>query len=327
MGVDPPVIDTVTCAPPLPHARGGGPIAAALSMNLMASSPRTWGWTRITETHRSTPRLFPTHVGVDPWQTFDNSSPLTLPHARGGGPCRPSQRSWSSASSPRTWGWTVEGRRPLCQQRLFPTHVGVDRPTTTASAAGRSLPHARGGGPSPSASIAAWVASSPRTWGWTAAGQLARDPRLLFATHVGVGCSATTGPVVPPPLRRQRYGTPWPAPPRPSADRPSDRRRLDGIPPVPCRHVCCGHECPRSQLGRGRSGSGTAGDVPGRCRQDPHVAWADSPRHGEGSERHRAGRRPVSVVTPSMPAPRRHRPLLLRGMAWSCGQECPQLRR
>ena len=91
-------------------------------------SPRTWGWT------------------IQLSSSFN--PPLSIPHARGGGPfpthCKahgntvfPTHvgvdrvknrtRKGVTLYSPRTWGWTVIGDAGDFEAVVFPTHVGVDR--------------------------------------------------------------------------------------------------------------------------------------------------------------------------------------------------------
>ncbi len=177
-----------------------------MQTNGVASSPRTWGWTRdygeSERPPRSSPRtwgwtderlvparrrgLFPTHVGVDRIAMQQHRARKTLPHARGGGPASGSAEAMAENSSPRTWGWTLRARHRVSLTVLFPTHVGVDRPGWVARLSPSALPHARGGGPGNDSAIRRSAASSPRTWGWTDWRLAGRVPTDLFPTHVGV---------------------------------------------------------------------------------------------------------------------------------------------
>ncbi len=150
-------------------------------------SPRMWGWTYLFNMRLVSNYVFPTHVGVDRRRAapavsgqriphacgggpLDGLTPrvlsLRIPHACGGGPRRCESCSSGAAYSPRMWGWTVEPDQERPRDRVFPTHVGVDRPTP--------------------AILTKTGMYSPRMWGWTAL-RLAdgRDPGV-FPTHVGV---------------------------------------------------------------------------------------------------------------------------------------------
>ncbi len=94
--------------------------------------------------------------------------------------------AFNDGSSPRTWGWTDSTVMLHLVMALFPTHVGVDRRITRCGSLRSSLPHARGGGPSPYRSIYLTHASSPRTWGWTIKLINLLLVSCLFPTHVGV---------------------------------------------------------------------------------------------------------------------------------------------
>ena len=170
----------------LPHARGGGPSGSPGSDALARSSPRTWGWTAPARSSRTTYSLFPTHVGVDPISRLGRCRRRPLPHARGGGPNTRREPWKGSGSSPRTWGWTPSLMEIPTASALFPTHVGVDPSCAPLAPPGRSLPHARGGGPKSYLNSFINSNSSPRTWGWTLKESLLVCVIWLFPTHVGV---------------------------------------------------------------------------------------------------------------------------------------------
>src|SRR5690606_30064461 len=134
--------------PRRPHARGGAPKWMSASFSDHASSPRTWGCTVRTDD------------GAPTW--------LGRPHARGGAPItgpmakigrevvpthvgvhrsRSRANGTASASSPRTWGCTVDRRDRSRWRRVVPTHVGVHRLGQLWGSSPRCRPHARGGAP------------------------------------------------------------------------------------------------------------------------------------------------------------------------------------
>ncbi len=68
----------------LPHARGGVSSDGMAHTQPAQSSPRTWGCFYPAAPPRRASRVFPTHVGVFPLYLGSQSSPVRLPHARGG---------------------------------------------------------------------------------------------------------------------------------------------------------------------------------------------------------------------------------------------------
>ena len=49
----------------------------------------------------------------------------------------------------------------------IPTRVGMDRVMRSPAAHDARDPHARGDGPAAHSRMVAWMARSPRAWGWT----------------------------------------------------------------------------------------------------------------------------------------------------------------
>ena len=115
--------------------------------------------------------------------------------------------------------WSLSGQRcflrvskgdAITEFSLFPTHVGVYRGNIRVSGREYSLPHARGGVPSPGKSFPCDCASSPRTWGCTGYGLRPGVGVGLFPTHVGVYRRVGRFPVGPSPLPHARGGVPRP---------------------------------------------------------------------------------------------------------------------
>mgnify|MGYP001263629110 CR=1 FL=1 len=169
-----------------PHARGGGPVWAAVQRHWTRLSPRTWGWTGAGRGLARAGGVVPTHVGVDPHAALHTSGILRCPHARGGGPPTTTPSAIGRPLSPRTWGWTVRrgpGRRA---GRVVPTHVGVDLEALQEEFARLGCPHARGGGPPCPSRSAGSPRLSPRTWGWTEWLATHTGLMMVVPTHVGV---------------------------------------------------------------------------------------------------------------------------------------------
>src|SRR5579884_13659 len=106
-----------------------------------------WGWTVPVPVCAGPPDNFPTHVGVDRRDAAPLDRPADFPHACGGGPMVTGNMVTRLITSPRMWGWTVNGPYLLARRNNFPTHVGVDRLAFNGGGKYPQLPHACGGGP------------------------------------------------------------------------------------------------------------------------------------------------------------------------------------
>ena len=109
----------------LPHARGGVSSTPGYIPDATESSPRPWGCFSSSRRFKSLWQVFPTPVGVFPWESYTGGTMESLPHARGGVSSRQCHLPTFGQSSPRPWGCFF--RLPCCQ----PPFLG--------------LPHARGG--------------------------------------------------------------------------------------------------------------------------------------------------------------------------------------
>src|SRR5437867_1985532 len=94
-----------------PHERGGGPYFTRPRHLALQSSPRAWGWTGKQRAPWSQRLIVPTSVGVDRPTHSRPHDGRNRPHERGGGPLYPVLSPVRKRSSPRAWGWTVDGRR------------------------------------------------------------------------------------------------------------------------------------------------------------------------------------------------------------------------
>ena len=149
----------------LPHARGGvSPFIRDPSGKIL-SSPRSWGCFHGFVVSIMFVRVFPTLVGVFPYDSCHRYSSYRLPHARGGVSLVRIRRRVPSWSSPRSWGCFYLPRSGGAGEGVFPTLVGVFLTPRHVLRQRCRLPHARGG-------VSAWrtisvtpVRSSPRSWG------------------------------------------------------------------------------------------------------------------------------------------------------------------
>ncbi len=186
VGMDRAIDEGRVNLPRFPHARGDGPFYGPVYRWKLEFSPRTWGWTVSHEWGLDTFRVFPTHVGMDRVWIGRRFCGSGFPHARGDGP-----RWWRAARSrntfsPRTWGWTGLRVGFAAPNRVFPTHVGMDRRCAAAQFPCSSFPHARGDGPSAREEHQEDSGFSPRTWGWTDTVLLLARIPSVFPTHVGM---------------------------------------------------------------------------------------------------------------------------------------------
>ena len=170
----------------IPHARGDGPRTGPHASQIIAYSPRTWGWTEAQMGPPGFVWVFPTHVGMDRCRQSRSRRRRRIPHARGDGPQAQAHLPSGDWYSPRTWGWTGCPRGSPQASVVFPTHVGMDRETGVGGRVRRSIPHARGDGPAPQARLQPPAQYSPRTWGWTEPGARGSPAPPVFPTHVGM---------------------------------------------------------------------------------------------------------------------------------------------
>ena len=130
-----------------PHARGDGPYPRGYFFLHSAFSPRPWGWSEGGNTRTSGCFVFPTPVGmVRPAEKSDNII-IRFPHARGDGPSINIAHFSTSWFSPRPWGWSELNQNESLSNTVFPTPVGMVRPSSGTARDCSCFPHARGDGP------------------------------------------------------------------------------------------------------------------------------------------------------------------------------------
>ena len=88
--------------------------------------------------------------------------------------------------SPPAWGWTGRGHDSPTLQEVFPTCVGMDRLTFSASRNPECVPHLRGDGPPDLLRKREPGMCSPPAWGWTVDALFFLTGGRVFPTCVGM---------------------------------------------------------------------------------------------------------------------------------------------
>ena len=149
----------------LPHARGGVSADFISATPSERSSPRSWGCFQMVRDCDGSWAVFPTLVGVFPYEHQKEFAQHGLPHARGGVSNVRMSFIEELLSSPRSWGCFLRPSASCCPIPVFPTLVGVFLMSSVVRRQGGRLPHARGG-VSSSWPLRSWARpSSPRSWG------------------------------------------------------------------------------------------------------------------------------------------------------------------
>ena len=170
----------------LPRTRGDGPCSVSPTASNSAASPHTRGWTAAGRLPGDVVVGFPAHAGMDPPARPRTSPRSRLPRTRGDGPrwCR-----WALGvirASPHTRGWTRPALQGVHRDLGFPAHAGMDPSAIRASASSRWLPRTRGDGPGSPPGLAAAIAASPHTRGWTRHVTAGRARDAGFPAHAGM---------------------------------------------------------------------------------------------------------------------------------------------
>ena len=149
----------------LPHARGGVSSFIVILLTFHRSSPRPWGcfYNRLQISDLQI--VFPTPVGVFPYDAAKATDYMSLPHARGGVSMSDSIWETEEGSSPRPWGCFHLLAPSHTEEPVFPTPVGVFPNQAKPHRIQRRLPHARGGVSLSWYLYWYWYSSSPRPRG------------------------------------------------------------------------------------------------------------------------------------------------------------------
>ena len=127
-----------------PHA--GGDVSTSRTRRRRAAwfSPRRWGCFSIMRSASSSDLVFPTQVGMFPWDRKPRRNVARFPHA--GGDVSP---SWSIFNvrlkfSPRRWGCFYLKSLGISSPYVFPTQVGMFPTSSLGSRVCGRFPHAGG---------------------------------------------------------------------------------------------------------------------------------------------------------------------------------------
>ena len=152
-----------------PHPRGDGPGLTPETLLILEFSPPAWGWSAKIQGKIDEGYVFPTRVGMVRIRLFCDPVRASFPHPRGDGPppsrntpdgpvFSPPAWGWSvleavcrrraTAFSPPAWGWSDQSPIAAPHHHVFPTRVGMVRPSPSGCATAASFPHPRGDGPS-----------------------------------------------------------------------------------------------------------------------------------------------------------------------------------
>jgi len=93
--------------------------------------------------------------------------------------------------SPRAWKWSGWWSRRVARRMVVPTRVGMVRVETVFTVAPGRCPHARGDGPSLTATARSTLLLSPRAWGWSGWWRRTSTRANVVPTRVGMVLIAT----------------------------------------------------------------------------------------------------------------------------------------
>ena len=108
-----------------PHARGGVSHPNLLVRSSQEFSPRPWGCFLLASRLIAPANVFPTPVGVFPFDPQSFGLGFGFPHARGGVSILADHSAWLSEFSPRPWGCFQRIANGFFYGFVFPTPVGV----------------------------------------------------------------------------------------------------------------------------------------------------------------------------------------------------------
>src|SRR5690554_7605173 len=125
--------------------RGGVSLYELSHDGELESSPHAWGCFHSVPTSWGTELVFPTCVGVFPFDFGTTQPVMCLPHMRGGVSMQGFRTFYRSWSSPHAWGCFSSAVIASQIFAVFPTCVGVFLRARTLISNPASLPHMRGG--------------------------------------------------------------------------------------------------------------------------------------------------------------------------------------
>ena len=153
---------------------------------LVGSSPRPRGWSRIRPAHVQRRRVVPAPAGVVPAARPRAASPARRPRARGGGPLLGLDHGPAQASSPRPRGWSLQVRAHAAADVVVPAPAGVVPASGRRRRSATGRPRARGGGPPSPRGGGRERLSSPRPRGWSPPLQAGAESQRVVPAPAGV---------------------------------------------------------------------------------------------------------------------------------------------
>ena len=150
-----------------PHMRGDVPFVGSSRCSMRSFSPHAWGCTGSKAAEAVSVKVFPTCVGM--YRPCDRRwwRRICFPHMRGDVPNSDLYQAHVLRFSPHAWGCTVFGVALYAVELVFPTCVGMYRPSRKPLTGSFRFPHMRGDVPIGDPSVAAVARFSPHAWGCT----------------------------------------------------------------------------------------------------------------------------------------------------------------
>jgi len=168
------------------RARGDGPGWPSGSCALMASVPRTRGWSVKPSPSAIPDAVGPAHAGM----VLDLAELVLVDHrrsrARGDGPRFTVRRRAARRSVPRTRGWSWSSFRVPVAAGVGPAHAGMVRGTDRFCPRSSSRSRARGDGPHRRPASAPNTLSVPRTRGWSLRARWRPVRSVVGPAHAGM---------------------------------------------------------------------------------------------------------------------------------------------
>ena len=149
----------------LPHMRGDRPWLSAVDEKHEKSSPHAWGSSHTMTDSSTMQTVFPTCVGIVPFDARRSRWAWRLPHMRGDRPFRSDMMCCLVVSSPHAWGSSQCSDLGDRLEVVFPTCVGIVPQRDPPPPPPGGLPHMRGDRPHVDPKQALVKESSPHAWG------------------------------------------------------------------------------------------------------------------------------------------------------------------
>ena len=130
--------------------------------------------------------MFPTHVGIARPSTGPAGGTGNVPYACGDCATPSCTKRIAQVCSLRMWGLRVPAASPDAELTMFPTHVGIARPSTGPAGGTGNVPYACGDCATPSCTKRIAQVCSLRMWGLRVPAASPDAELTMFPTHVGI---------------------------------------------------------------------------------------------------------------------------------------------